>query len=651
MRRVIALSELGPGALMVAGGKGANLGALVSAGFPVPPGFCIVTEAYRAFVAANRLEHEIQRLSKLARAADPGSLETASEQIRALFAAGEVPSDLAREIAEAYAALSQADAPLAVAVRSSATAEDLPDMSFAGQQDTYLNVVGEAAVLKAVAQCWGSLWTARAMGYRLRNDIAQDEVALAVVVQRMVPSEASGVLFTANPLTGKRSEIVIDATLGLGEALVSGQVEPDHYVVDAAGGHILSRALGAKAVAIRGQSGGGTVRVSEAAGNRQALPDAQILELAQLGQRIAQVFGAPQDVEWAWAEGRLFIVQSRPITSLFPLPAGLPAEGHLHLWLSFGVWQGMLDPFTPLGQDVFASLVVNIGRRLGARLTLASQRAIVTAAERLYVDITPVFRSAVGRRILPVFVGALDPASADVLETLTQDPRLAARGGGPRLSTLLRLAPALAPLLFNVIFNLINPAAGRGRVQRVIESGLQSLAWRSADPEELLSWTHTFEITLSRLQFSWLPYVLASVISGQAVFQNLLRLAADNVPNGEALGLELTRGLPHNVTTEMDLALWATAKAIRADPVACDQLTRGEAAELTRDYQAGKLAPTAQAAVDRFLTAFGARGIGEIDFGRTRWHEDPTHIFRVLKSYLRMTRVEASPEVVFPPTS
>ena len=212
-----------------AGGKGLNLAKLARAGFPVPGGFIVATAAYRAFVAANHLAEWLGATVGAAHVDDPTALEATSQTIRARFAAGVLPAGLSDAVVAAYDALGRPP----VAVRSSATAEDLPDMSFAGQQDTFLNVVGEEALLAAVVACWSSLWTARAIAYRARNGISHDEVALAVVVQAMVQSEAAGVLFTANPLTGKRGETIIDATLGLGEALVGGQVEPDNYVVDA----------------------------------------------------------------------------------------------------------------------------------------------------------------------------------------------------------------------------------------------------------------------------------------------------------------------------------------------------------------------------------------------------------------------------------
>ena len=237
------------------GGKGANLSFLTHAKFPVPRGFLLTTMAYNDFVRENALEDWILQTSGEVHSDDLPALEAVSQVIRARFSAGKMPPDLVDAILNAYAQFGEAP----VAVRSSATAEDLPGMSFAGQQDTYLNIIGEEALLKAVVDCWSSLWTARAIGYRVRNHIPHRGAALAVVIQEMVQSEASGVMFTANPLTGARAEVVIDATLGLGEALVGGQVEPDHYVVGNPEFKIIHKTLGAKAIAVRGRAQGGVV--------------------------------------------------------------------------------------------------------------------------------------------------------------------------------------------------------------------------------------------------------------------------------------------------------------------------------------------------------------------------------------------------------
>ncbi|HEY0738291.1 MAG TPA: PEP/pyruvate-binding domain-containing protein, partial [Herpetosiphonaceae bacterium] len=403
----------------LAGGKGANLARLARAGLPVPDGFILTTSAYSAFVAANGLKQQILDLIEQTTLDDPQLLEATSATIRALFAAGTMPAAIAAALRTAYTEIGQP----AVAVRSSATAEDLPDLSFAGQQDTFLNIVGEHALLDAVIRCWSSLWTARAIGYRARNHIDQRDVALAVVVQTMVQSEASGVLFTANPLSGKRAETVIDATLGLGEALVSGQVEPDHYVVEPSSGRILSKTLGAKALAIRGDAGGGTTTVSADAAQQQALPDAAIVELSWLGQRIAALFDSPQDIEWAWAEGKLFVVQSRPITSLFPLPEALAPEP-LQVLLSFGAVQGVLDPLTPLGRDLFQAIAANVANLFNQRVTLETQRVFVSAGERLFLNITGALRHHRLHSVIPNALRIGEPASRQMLLTLLSEPAL-----------------------------------------------------------------------------------------------------------------------------------------------------------------------------------------------------------------------------------
>jgi rifampicin phosphotransferase len=303
---VLPLAAVGRDDIAAAGGKGANLGELVRAGFPVPDGAVVTTDAYAAVV-----EHAGLAPAVAAAAEDDGAA------LRAAFAAVEIPDDLRAAILNAYALLGCGP----VAVRSSATAEDLPGAAFAGQQDTYLNVVGPDAVLDAVRRCWGSLWTERAIAYRDRRDISPDDgVRIAVVVQRMVPAAFAGVLFTANPVSGDRGEVVVDASSGLGEAVVSGLVTPDHYVLDG-DGHVRERRPGLREVVVRGVEGGGVEHRADEA--HEELPDAVLGELAGLGRAVAAHFGRPQDIEWAWADGQVRLVQARPMTALPPPPIRL----------------------------------------------------------------------------------------------------------------------------------------------------------------------------------------------------------------------------------------------------------------------------------------------------------------------------------------
>src|SRR5215211_3121551 len=288
-----------------AGGKGANLGELMHAGFLVPDGFIVSTEAYATVVEEVGLAAVI---SDGLAAGDDGAT------IRAAFEDVTLPDDLAAAIGKAYADLGARP----VAVRSSATTEDLARAAFAGQQDTYLNVIGETAVLDAVRRCWGSLWTERAIAYRRHQQIESGNLRIAVVVQRMVDAEFAGVMFTANPVTGERDEVVIDANPGLGEAVVAGLVTPDHYVIGSRG-EVRERMPGRREVIIRSTAGGGVTRSTEARPERAALPDPVVTELAALGRSVAAHFGRSQDLEWAYAAGRIWLVQARPMTAL-PLP-------------------------------------------------------------------------------------------------------------------------------------------------------------------------------------------------------------------------------------------------------------------------------------------------------------------------------------------
>ena len=311
--------------LNTVGGKGMSLARLARAGLPVPDGFHINTAAYRHFVQANGLQSGIVTAMAGVDVTRPATAEAAAATIRQLFAAATIPADLADAISAAYAALPTMDQ--AVAVRSSATAEDLPEASFAGQQETFLNVSGAPAVLAATQKCWASLWTARAISYRARQGIGVADVALAVIVQELVPAEAAGVLFTANPLNGQRDEAVINAAWGLGEAVVSGAVTPDSIVVDKIAGRILSRETATKRVmTVRTANGTEEETVSTEQQNAPVLTEAQALELSRYGSEIEALYGMPMDIEWTLSAGQLAIVQARPITALPKLVAELPTE-------------------------------------------------------------------------------------------------------------------------------------------------------------------------------------------------------------------------------------------------------------------------------------------------------------------------------------
>jgi pyruvate,water dikinase len=347
-----ALPLADSGALLAtAGGKGASLARLAAADLPVPDGFHLTTAAYRDFVAENDLQLAIMAALERVDVAQPETLDNVSSAIRELFANAPIPESIGEAVAEAYEQL-DGDHPL-VAVRSSATAEDLPELSFAGQQESYLNICGREELIGAVRRCWASLWTARAIGYRARNEIASEAISLAVIVQLMVPAEASGVLFTANPLNGRCDQAVINAAWGLGEAIVGGQVTPDTLTLDKVDGRVLERDIADKRQMTTGLQQGTEIRqVPQALRQEPVLDDAQASELVEIGVQIERLFGGAMDIEWALAGGRFSIVQARPITALPEPEAEAPTDWPLPdpdgKYMRTSIIDLMPDPLTPL---------------------------------------------------------------------------------------------------------------------------------------------------------------------------------------------------------------------------------------------------------------------------------------------------------------
>ncbi|MDT3424756.1 pyruvate,water dikinase [Paenibacillus forsythiae] len=636
------LDEIDSDSIILAGGKAANLGALLKGGFIVPQGFCVTTKAYWHFVKSNNLEAGINRVLSSVNSST-GYLNTVEAEIRAMFDKGDMPVEIAEEIRQAYHHLnSQVGETCPVAVRSSATAEDLPGMSFAGQQDTFLQVQGIQSVLHYIIQCWSSLWTARAIGYRNRNDIPHESQALAVVVQHMAASKASGVLFTANPLTGKRNEIVIDASFGLGEALVSGKVEPDHYVVDTSIPSIVSIRLGIKGLTIRGKSVGGTEVVMESdASGVQVLNEHQIMELAKISEKIQNYFKNPQDVEWTMDEqGAFYIVQSRPITSLFPIPQ-IHLKNQINdekpasrIWFSFASWQGVMDPITPMGQSVLSKFIGDIAGFLGFKEFTSHQHAFYTAAERFYVNITPFMKDKIGRKIILAIMSSLDPTIHHILKRIMAENHFRAN---PVNSLKLLLKPVLLYRLGQTFAgaarNLLFPKNVHTKLQQTIDSSL------SLHEEENNGTPVTNYLLLKRLSAA-LPKLLFSqllpgTLSGHIPMQILFKLTAP-LPHGLQLSLELTRSLPNNITSEMDSQLWKISSLLKKDQASYERINQLTAAELSSCYLKKTLPHAVQNLISEFLKNYGMRGVAEIDIGRNRWVDDPTPIFLVLKSYLEV---------------
>jgi len=531
---------------------------------------------------------------------------------------------------------------LGVAVRSSATAEDLPFASFAGQQDSYLDVIGADAVVAAVRRCWASLWSDRAVAYRSAYGISNRDVGLAVVVQAMVDAATAGVLFTANPVTGTRTETVINASPGSGQAVVSGAVNPDQFVLDTASG------------AVRLRTPGGTVP-----GRGPALSEPQLLELTALGDRVQRLLGAPQDVEWAVdTAGRIWLTQSRPITTLYPLPepapedAGPGAAAPTRVYLCGTLFQGLTRPITPLGLAVLELMRNSKG-----------PWRYVNPGMRMYVDLTAVIRNKSGRAYLLRMLPLADGRSGAVLPALLEDPRFGRvehpflgtlrkagarrsvpppprRTGSTEKSASLGLIVGLIPAMIRAAFR---PAAELRRAKkygRELESEL-----RLAEPASSVRRLEFTEQILGRTVDGLIRATLPGPSVGYIMLAVARRLLRGIAPPRELEAV--LRGLPHNITTEMDLELWQLAVSVGDDPVSRGEFLAKRPEDLSADYLAGTLPPQAQAGVRGFLARYGHRAVAEIDLGMPRWSEQPDHILGVISNYLRVEDPEQAPDRQF----
>jgi pyruvate,water dikinase len=633
---VLPFSQVGPDDLGRVGGKGANLGSLARAGFPVPPGFCVTTAAYDRFISPlAEADDRFQALEALD-GSDVEATRRAAQAMRAALDALPLPPDVAGGVVAAWKELGTTT-PLAV--RSSATAEDLPGASFAGQQDTYLNIRGEQALLDAVRRCWISLFTDRAVLYRARSGFGHRKVRLSVVVQALIDPDVSGILFTADPISGHRGTLSIDAGFGLGEALVGGLISADRYKVDRETRAVIEAAPGDKALAIRSRPEGGTRQEALPEPRRfaRSLDDAQVLLLADLGTRIeAHYGGVPQDIEWCLAQGMLYILQARPITSLFPIPSAHTEDGGLRIFLSFGHIQMMTAALPRLAGEVWRYFFP-AGK--GGAITPGSPArlspALVWAGGRLYADATVPLRA---RRPRAVILALLGYAYADLARSVAL---LTTRPAFERVKGSLRPVAAgvlhiLGPVLRRIPATILagDPARSAVEVDRALRAFVEAARGRiTAEP------TPAARIRQSARElnaiFSQVRTHLRLMVGGVLAHRILATFARRRWAEGVRDEVEaLLRGLPGNVTTEMDLTVGDLTDLVRPHE---------ELARLLRTLRWVALRPRLPevpggvelaTALTSFLERYGDRGPGEIDISKPRWRDDPSMLLRVISGGL-----------------
>ncbi|MEP7346359.1 MAG: rifamycin-inactivating phosphotransferase, partial [Gemmatimonadaceae bacterium] len=603
---VLGFQEIDRTQVAVVGGKGAHLGELSRIeGIHVPAGFCVTTDAFQRIMAeALSIDDQLDQLLRL-KPDDREAIRALSLGVRRTIEGIAIPYDLAAAITLPLAQLGEQ---AAYAVRSSATAEDSPTASFAGQQDTYLNVVGPAAILRHVSRCWASLFTERAVTYRLRNGFDHRKVHMAVVVQQMVFPQAAGILFTADPVTGNRKITSVEANFGLGEALVSGLVNPDVYKVR--DDKVVSITVGTKKLAIEASPGGGTQEkaIEPERQEQPALTDAQVLRLTRLGRRIEAHFGRPQDIEWCLVDDGFGIVQSRPITTLFPIPA--TDDGENHVYVSVGHQQMMTDAMKPLGLSVWQ---------------LTTPAGMAEAGGRLFVDVTKPLAAPGSRASLLAALGKSDPLIRDALQSVLDrgdfipsipdaGPAWTPPGGG---SAALETDPAIVTELIE------RSQASLAAVRREIQtkSGSDLITFILADIQEM-----------KRIQFDprGLQVIMAGMEAGWWLNDQLHTwLGEKNAADA------LTQSVPNNVTSEMGLALMDVADVIRPQPDVIAFLQRVDDEDFLDELPEVAGGQGARDAIVGWLDKYGMRGAGEIDITRPRWSERPTTLLPLILGNIR----------------
>ena len=615
---VLGFQDIDQTKLLLVGGKGANLGELSRiGGLRVPPGFCVTTDAFKKILSqAPELGELLNQLSTL-KVEDGERMRELSAKVRRAIEETPMPEDIQEGILEYLAKLGENDA---YAVRSSATAEDLPTASFAGQQDTYLNIIGKEAILQHVSRCWASLFTDRAVIYRRQNGFDHNKAHLSVVIQKMVFPQVSGILFTADPVTSNRKVVSIDASFGLGEALVSGLVDADIYKVQA--GQIVSKKISTKKLAIYAIQEGGTRQqpLGPAQQQTQALTDEQILQLEKTGRKIEAYFGRPQDIEWCLDEGQFFIVQSRPITTLYPLPP--VSDDKNHVYMSLAHQQMMTDAWKPLGLSLFPVWL----RKL-------SSDPLVEAGGRPFVDVSPELTSRIGRKVfLSRGLGSVDAliqkallnvlSRKDYIKTLYHGK---ASVGGLNGGSMGNLVSGLFQAIHiyrkddpDYMKNMIaqNDALVQDLERRIEgQSGAGLVDFILQDMDEMYKTLVLDNYGVGIVQYyayNWLKNNLKKWLGEEDVTDVLAQAASDNV------------------TTEMGLTLLDVADVVRQYPAVMSYLQQANDDTFFDGLVKVEGGAAVSDAIQNYLVKYGVRGPGEIDITHTRWIEKPTLLIPML---------------------
>ncbi|MGG3674833.1 phosphoenolpyruvate synthase [Bacillus nitratireducens] len=615
---VLDFQEIEKTQLFLVGGKGLNLGELSNIqGIQVPEGFCVTTVGYEKAIEQNEAFQDLLNQLTMLKIEDRNQIGEISKKIRETIMAVKITSDVEKAVTH-Y--LSRFGNEHAYAVRSSATAEDLPYASFAGQQDTYLNIIGKEAILQHVRKCWASLFTERAVMYRIQNGFEHSQVSICVVVQKMVFPQASGILFTADPITSNRKVLSIDASFGLGEALVSGLVSADNYKVKE--GEIVGTMIATKKLAIYALKEGGTEtkQIDPVQQKLQTLPEQQILQLARIGRQIEAYFGSPQDIEWCLADDTFYIVQSRPITTLYPIPEAND-QGN-HVYISVGHQQMMTDAMKPLGLSFFL---------------LTTNAPMRKAGGRLFVDATQRLASPASRDFLINTLGKSDPLIRDALTTVVErDDFITLLPDDEKEKSVGKSVP---------------PASSQPQIENDPAIVTDLIKTSQASLEELKrnmqtkSGVDVFDFILEDIQqlrtVLFNPQSIAVIMAGMDASSWINEKMEQWLGEKNAADT-LSQSVQNNITSEMGLALLDVADVIRPYPKVIEYLQHIEDDSFLDELVTFEGGDKVRDAIYAFLNKYGMRCSGEIDITKTRWSEKPTTIIPMILNNIRDFEMGAS---------
>ncbi|OEF97103.1 PEP/pyruvate-binding domain-containing protein [Desulfuribacillus alkaliarsenatis] len=599
---------------LLVGGKAANLGEMLQADLPVPGGFVVLTNAYKRFVEANKLEAEINRLIEVAKTDDFQATNVASEKVKEAFEKGEIPADVQAEVEAIYSNIGNPE----VAIRSSATAEDLPGISFAGQYNTYLNVRGKEQVYLYLKKCWASLWNTRAVSYRIKQNIGNDGLAHGVAVQKLISADRSGILFTANPVNGRRDQILINSSWGLGEAVVGGDVTPDQWVVDKETCNVIEETIAEKKVmTVKREHGIELVDIPEKRQKQSSLKDSEVQELCKLAIAAEKYFQEPQDIEWAYMGGTLYLVQTRPITSLFPVPEQRADRRGLRIYINANLYsQAMKEPFTPMGGYVIKSMLEGLVNRYG-RKNYKGDRLwwYKNVGGRIYVDMTEILATEKGVNKLKNNPSDKDPVTTKALLQVLARNEQQVKDSAQGFSTLgklnWRVMKLLASSMRRFFHGVVSPQKARIKAVNTGEQIIQQLKTESKklkSMEEKLRFIESKSTDLFVEGFGIVLYVAVSstyIDKAKKIMEKYL---------GDTKNLyDVEKSVPYSVTTEMGMELLEIAK----------KLDRQKKRATTDEFE-----------VERFLDKYGHRASIELDVGAVTWKEEPQYVLDLINSYI-----------------